>query len=387
MNSILCPHCGKQVEISQAFTHQMREQVRSEEAVLHKAELEKTRLEAEERALKRAKEELQLRLKNSQQEAEETGKRNKDLQEQLLGLTKEFRELKQKDNEREIEMQKLLLKEREKMELEIRKTETERSNLKQAELQKQLDDTKKALDEAQRKADQKSQQLQGEVLELDLEARLREAFPADEISPVPKGMEGADILQKVRNNHGQTAGIIVWETKRTKAWNNSWLAKLREEKRKLNTSIAILVSDILPGEIENFGLYENIWVTSYSYALALASVLRMSLFEVAIAKSATAHKDERLEALFTYLTNDSFRNRFEAQVESIIELNNDLEAEKRSTVRSWKKREMQIRRLTNNIASMYGELQGIIGNALPSIQSLDSAALPDGKGEQESLLE
>lgn len=387
MNSILCPHCGKKVEISQAFTHQMREEVRLEQAKQHKEEIEKTRLEAEERALKRAKEELQVRLKNSQNEAEETIKRNKDLQEQLLTLTKEIRAMKQKDEDREIEMQRKLLKEQERMKLEITKSEQEKSHLEKAELIKKLDDTTKALEDAQRKAAQQSQQLQGEVLELELENRLKENFPLDDIQPVPKGIEGADLFQKVKNNHGQIAGMIIWETKRTKAWSNSWLPKLREEKRKIDASMAILVSDVLPEGIETFAFHENVWITSYKYAIPLVNVLRMSLFEIAIAKSAAVNKDERLEALFTYLTNDSFRNRFEAQVESVIELRNDLEIEQRSVIRQWKKREMQIKRLTSNIASMYGELQGIIGNALPSIQSLDNSLLLEEKIEQKSLLE
>lgn len=386
MNSILCPHCGKQVEISQALAHQLREKVREEEAARHKAELEKTKLEAEERALKRAKEEIELSLKNSKEEVEEKNKQYKDLQEQFLTLTKELRDLRQKDDEREVEMQKKLLKEQERMELEIAKTIQEKIGLEKAELQKQLEDTKKALEEAQRKAAQKSQQLQGEVLELDLETQLRDLFTTDEITPVPKGIEGADLLQKVKNKFGNVAGIIIWETKRTKAWSNSWPSKLREDKRKIDANIAVLVTDALPEGITTFGFYENIWVTCYKYAIPLVNVLRISLFELAIAKSTTAHKDTKLEELFQYLAKDGFRNKFEAQVESIISLHTDLETERRSTVRMWKKREMQIKRLMANLATMYGELQGIMGNALPSIQSLDSPMLLE-ESKQENLLD
>lgn len=408
MNNIHCPHCGKQVELSEAFTHQMAESIRQEQALKHKAELEKAKLmaekltsehkaelekaklEAEERALKKAKETLELQLKNSQNEAEETAKRNRELQEQILQLTKEMRSLSQKDKEREIEMQKQMLKERELIEQEVAKSVKEESRLKEMEMQKKLDDMQKALEEAKRKGQQGSQQLQGEVLELDLENQLRDCFATDEVIPVPKGINGADLMQKVKNKFGQTAGTILWETKRTKDWSGSWTTKLRDDKRAVDASVAIIVSEVLPDGIDTFKFYEGVWVTCYKYAIPLASVLRSGLMEVAIARATAAHKDERLEALFTYLTKDGFRNKFETQVESIMALKTDLDTEKRSTVRIWKKREMQLNRLMGNTATMYGELQGILGASLPSLPSLElesPALLGDTTGEQESLLD
>lgn len=387
MNNILCPHCGKQVELSEAFTHQMAETIRQEEAAKHKAELEKTKLEAEERALKKAKESLELQVKNSQNEAEEASKRNKQLQEQLLELTAELRRMKQKDEERELEMKKQMLRERELIEVEVAKAEQEKARLERMELQKKLEDTQKALEDAQRKAHQTSQQLQGEVLELDLENQLKDFFQTDEILPVPKGIDGADLIQKVKNKFGQTAGTIIWETKRTKAWSGSWTTKLRDDKRRVDANVAIIVSEVLPEGVETFQFYEGVWVTNYKYAVALASVIRSGLMEVAIARATAAHKDERLEALFNYLTKDGFRNKFEVQVESLVALKNDLDTEQRSTVRLWKKREMQLKRLMSNTAVMYGELQGILGSSLPALPSLESPALMAESGEQESLLD
>jgi hypothetical protein len=371
MNSIICPNCKQSVEISEAITHQMREQLLEEQEKKHKLELEKLSLEVEERATKKAKQELELRLKTTQEEADISSKRAREFQEQLLQLMKQNNELKQKDSEREIEMKKQLLKERELMEMQISKDEQEKARLDKMELQKQLDDTKKALEDAQRKAQQSSQQLRGEVLELDLENQLREAFATDDIVPVPKGIDGADVVQKVRNKFGNTAGSIVWETKRTKAWSNGWPAKLREDVRSLGAETAILVSDILPEGIETFAFHENIWVTCYKYAIPLAHVLRISMLKVAQAKAASANKDEKLEMLYQYLTDTSFRHRFEAQVEAVIEMKNDLDTEQRSMARAWKKREMQIQRMTKNIANLYGELQGILGSALPSLPGLE----------------
>lgn len=386
MDTVLCPHCGKKVEVSQALKHQLSEELREELNAKHKEELGKLREEIEKKAAKKIKEELELKMKDYQNEAAEEKEKSRKLGEQLLEMNKHIRDLQRKDEQRELDMEKKLSVEREKLHEELSKTLKEKTDLEKAELRKQLDDTKKALEEAQRKAAQKSQQLQGEVLELDLEAQLRNNFPTDEVSPVPKGIEGADISQKVRNKFGQTAGLILWETKRAKAWGKDWTMKLREEKRKFETCVPILVSDILPDGIERFGFYENIWVACYEYALPLAEVLRIGLFELAVAKSTSAHKDEKLEALFAYLTKDSFRNRFESQVESIVQLKNDLEAERRSTVRVWARREKQIERLMGSVARMYGDLQGILGQSLPSIPSLDSGMLLEEK-EQQNLLE
>lgn len=381
MNTIVCPHCKKTLEISEAFAHEFRDKILNEQSEKHKIELEKIRLESEERAAKRLKEEMEYKMKGFQQEAEENKLRNRKLQEQILELTKEIREEKVKNEDREIELQKKLLKERELMEMEISKTEKEKAGLEKMELQKQLDDTKKALEEAQRKAQQTSQQLQGEVLELDLETRLRESFQTDIISPVPKGIDGADIVQKVQNKFGNYAGSIVWETKRTKAWSNSWLPKLREDKRALSAHLAILVSDVLPNGIETFGYYDQVWITCYKYALPLAQVLRHSILQIAQARSSAANKDEKLEALYQYLTDSGFKHRFETQVETIIELKRDLDAEQRTTTRLWKKKETQLTKMMNNVASIYGELQGILGSSLPTIQGLEIGELPDASGQ------
>jgi hypothetical protein len=387
MNTFLCPHCNKEVEISQAFKHQIREELSKELKDGYIKELEEQKENLKKSTEERLKKEFDFKFKNYQSESEENKKKASELQEQLLEMTKLIRQLKDKDQQRELELQKRLLDEREKIQEETSKIIQEKSNLEKSELQKQLNDTKKALEEAQRKVAQKSQQLQGEVLELDLETRLIENYPSDEIVPVPKGIEGADIIQKVKNKFGQLAGTIIWETKRTKQWGKDWALKLREDKRRTDSSAAILVSDILPDGIVKFGYFENIWVTTHQYALPLVEVLRMGLFELAVAKSTSAHKDERLEALFTYLTKDTFRNRFETQVENIILMQTDLETERRSTVRLWKRREMQIKRLISNVSSMYGELQGILGQSLPSISSLDSKVLLAEASGQENLLD
>ncbi|KKS75121.1 MAG: hypothetical protein UV46_C0025G0022 [Candidatus Gottesmanbacteria bacterium GW2011_GWC2_42_8] len=231
------------------------------------------------------------------------------------------------------------------------------------EYEKKMADMKKALDDATKKAAQGSQQLQGEVLELDLENLLRETFPNDEIVSVGKGREGGDIIHKVKGKTGRLAGVILWETKRAN-WQKTWLAKLREDGRKE----------------ANFQLIDGVLVCSYKFALPLAAIIRRDVLHIAYAKQTAENKEEHLEELYRYLQSEAFRHRFEAFAEGIMGLGVDLDYERRSMERVWKKRETQIRRMQINAAKMYGELQGVMGQALPDIKAL---SLPDGQEKED----
>src|SRR6185369_10385907 len=248
MNTVQCPYCKKQFELSEAFKHQVEEDIRRETDTKHKEELKKLEREIEEKAEKRIKEEVALMLKNSENEVEEEKKKSDKLQNDLLEQLKVVRKLQADQLQKDIDMEKKLQHDREKMQEELSKSLKEKSDLENAELKKQLEDTQKALVEAQRKASQKSQQLQGEVLELELENLLKTAFPHDEIEPIGKGITGADIRHIVKSPKGFTCGTILWESKRTKEWSDKWIAKLKEDLRADKAMCAVIVSIILPKE-------------------------------------------------------------------------------------------------------------------------------------------
>lgn len=214
-------------------------------------------------------------------------------------------------------------------------------------------------------------QTQGEVLELDLESLLKSQFPVDEIEPVPKGIKGADIVQRVHDRGGRFCGTIIWESKHTKAWNDGWLSKLKDDQREVKAEIAVLVTETMPKGIERFSQVGGVWVTSYVLSIALASVLRTSLIDLAQLKSSLVGKSEKMEVLYNYLSGSEFRQRIEAIVESFQSMKEDLEQEKRATVKMWAKREKQIERVVTNTAGMYGDMEGIIGTSLPHIRSLE----------------
>ena len=237
-----------------------------------------------------------------------------------------------------------------------------------ASLLKQVEDLK-------RRAEQGSQQLQGEVQELELEALLRTKFPQDTIEPVPKGEHGGDALQHVMGPAGQPCGTIIWEAKRTKIWSDGWLAKLRGDQRAAKAEIAVIVSQSLRKGVDTFGMVENVWVTHPKTVLPVALILRQTLIEVSSARQASVGQQTKTEMIYQYLTGPRFRHRVEAIVEAFSSMQEDLDKEKKAIVKQWAKREEQIDRVMQATAGMYGDLQGIAGKTIQEIKGLELKAL------------
>ncbi len=376
---IVCPQCGHKIPVAQAIYHQIQEQHRQDTDKHIAAEKLRAIQETEVKMKQEFQKDLELKLKDSSNDAEEAKEQNRQLRAQLLELTKTLRGLKQREEMRDLEMEKKLVEERDKIQKEVSTIEKERSFLENKALQKQLDDTKKSLEEARRKAEQTSQQLQGEVLELDLEDQLRSHFAKDEIVPIKKGIEGGDILQKVNGGNRQY-GSILWETKRTKNWVKGWLPKLREDMRQIGASTCVLISQILPPEITSFGMIDRVWVTSQKYAVPLAYVLRGALIKIAEAKLSVANKDEKLEMVHQYISSEKFKQQFESAAEGIIGLKTSLQAETRAMKNIWKKRDVEIERLLDSLIHIYGEFQGILGPTLSPIKHFE---LPTGEDDSE----
>jgi hypothetical protein len=243
-------------------------------------------------------------------------------------------------------------------------------------MQRQIEDLK-------RKAEQGSQQLQGETLEVELEGLLRARFPLDSIEPVPKGEFGGDVIQRVVGPTGAASGVILWESKRTKNWSDGWLAKLRADQRTAGAEIAILISIALPKDIASFGQIDGVWVTELRYAEPLAIALRQTLIEVHSARLIQAGQSTKMELVYQYLTGPKFRHRIEAIVEKFSDMQDDLAKEKKAMMRLWAKRDAQIQAVIESTVGMYGDLQGIAGQAMQEIEGLTVPMLEnDGdKGE------
>jgi hypothetical protein len=233
----------------------------------------------------------------------------------------------------------------------------------------------RTIEELKQKAERGSQQLQGEVQELELEALLRAKFPFDGVEPVPKGEFGGDIVQSVKNQSGQASGTILWEVKRTRNWSDAWLTKLREDQRTARAEICVLVSNVLPKGVETFDIVDGVWVAHPRCVLPVAAVLRNTLLQVSMVRLASDGQQSKTDMVYQYLTGPRFRQRVEAIVEAFSSMQEDLDKERKVIMKQWSKRQEQIERVMGGTIGMYGDLQGIAGKSLQEIEGLELRAL------------
>jgi hypothetical protein len=292
-------------------------------------------------------------------------------------LLRKHRELDDAKRELEVTIEKRVQESLLSARDQAKKEAEEALKLKVLEKEQTIAAMQKQLEELHRKAEQGSQQLQGEVLELQLEAMLAAKFPQDRIAPVPKGEHGGDVLQSVVGPSGQRCGAILWESKRTKNWSDGWLVKLREDQRAAKAELAILVSQAVPKGVETFDLIEGVWVTHPRCLIPVALALRQSLVEIGCARISSEGQQTKMEMVYQYLTGPRFRQRVQAIVEAFSSMNEDLDKEKKAITKQWAKREEQIDRVMQATVGMYGDLQGIAGKSLKEIEGLELLALQE----------
>jgi hypothetical protein len=354
----------------QTIDDQVNEKVRSERAKIAADEAKKAKLALQNDLDHKAKEVADLHEVIRQREAKLA-----EAQKVQADLLRKQRELDDAKRELELTVEKRVQEGLTATREQARKEAEDGLRLKVLEKEQTIASMQKQIEELKRKAEQGSQQLQGEVQELELEALLREKFPWDTIEPVPKGEHGGDALQRVVGPQGQPCGTIIWESKRTKNWSDGWLAKLREDQRAAKSEIAVIVSQSLPKDVETFGLVENVWVTHTKTVLPLALALRQTLIEVASARQASEGQQTKTEMIYQYLTGPRFRHRVEAIVEAFSTMKDDLDKEKKAITKQWAKREELIDRVMQATAGMYGDLQGIAGKTIQEIEGLEFPAL------------
>jgi hypothetical protein len=375
LDTIDCPKCGHAIPVTEVLSHQIAERARAEstaEIAALQNQLVRKEAEAQARfvaeakkiqqlAEEKAKGSLALEIQDLKDQLAEAARERDVAQQAELQARKRARELDERARNLDLEAARTIDAERQKIEQEALRRADEQYQLKLAEKEKQIQDAKKVNDELKRKLEQGSQQAQGEVLELALEELLRSAFPMDQTEPVPKGCNGADIVQKVISRSGRVCGTIVWESKRTKAFSDAWLQKLKDDQRKLTAEIAVLVSEALPKDCSTFAYVNDIWVSNPQCAISLAAALRIQLMSVATARAAADGAKQKSEILYEYVSSTQFRQRVEAISEAFIGMQAGLQEEKRAAQRQWAKREKQIEQVISNTSGMYGELQALTG--------------------------
>lgn len=340
------------------------------------------------KSIKEAKEkavaEFEAEKKILHEELSEKENKLKNLRDQEIALRREKAKLEDYQKEMELELQRKFDTEKIRLQEQIQNSEGERFKLKEAEYQKKIEDAQKANEDLRRKLEQGSQQLQGEVFELELENILKNSFPFDLVEEIRKGARGADILQTVITRTGQTCGKIIWEAKRAENWSNNWVPKLKDDQREANAELAVLVTTVMPKQTtEPFCLVDEIWIINISTVRPLAETLRMLLLETHKHKLISFNKNEKMEALYHYLCSPQFAQKVRVVVDSFSSMKRDLDAEKAAMARIWKKREQVINRVNLNMMGMCGELQAIAEESLPQLDSIAVLPAPDTDFDQD----
>ena len=383
MTTITCPNCKKPIEISEALSKQFEEQalqnVTAEYEAKLKEEKERARKEATEESAKKIKEQFEVQLQKITDDAASKEERNRELIDQITELTKQMREMKKEKDEVMLTMQKKLAEEEDKIKIEAQKRAEEENRTKLLEKDKQILDAMKQIEEMRRKMQQGSQQTQGEAFELEFEESLSRQYPHDKVTPVAKGIKGADVIQEVWDSTGNYTGKIIFELKNTKTWSELWVDKLKADKRACNADEAVIISEALPTNIKIAGYHNGVWVTKRDFVFPLTDSLRARLIHIFMVKNSLKGKDIKMEALYNYLTGTEFKNRIEAIVEAFTNMQNEIEKEKRYFNNKWARDEKNIRQVIDSTYGMHGDLKGIMAGVIPQIKGIeDMLELADG---------
>ena len=385
--SIECPRCGTDIPLTQALRAEIEASLKRrfdaeiasrERALLDgfESELRAQRERTEAEASRRAAQQVSREVTALKEQLCEQTRALEEARVQELALRRRERELERRQQDLELTVARQLDEERRRIVEEATARAADEHRLKDAEKERQLADMRRQIDELRRRAEQGSQQLQGEVGEEELEAVLRETCRADDIQPVSQGVRGADLHHVVFDSRGVRAGAILWECKNTRHWSDAWIPKLKADQRSVHADVAILVTACLPKGVARFAYVDGVLVTDFASATGIAAIVRAQLIATAQARHAAVHRQERLDLLHRYLTGIDFRHRVEAIVEAFAAMRQDLDQERRAAERAWAKRTRQLEAVTLNVAGMYGDLQGLVP-ALPPISALELPAHED----------
>jgi hypothetical protein len=391
-SQIKCPSCGTVFEANDSIREEVQKELRSKMMDWQKQkekefDAEKTRIqkETEEALRKNIASDFENKLRLLEQNNKDNEEKLKEARQQQVEFLKKEQELKNKEAELELSVQKKLQEEREKLSIEIRKLEEQRIAAKETEfhlrlkeMEEKLEAQRKLAEEMRRKAEQGSMQTQGEAQELLLEEMLRTAFPFDLITEVGKGVRGADCIQTVRNNFGQECGKIIYESKRTTAFANDWIEKLKADMRSQGADVAVIVTQAMPKDMNQFGEKDGVWICSFSEVKAISFMLRDGIIKVFNASKSQDNKGDKMHLLYNYLTSTEFAEQWKAIREGFMSMKISIQKERDAMEKLWKSREKQLEKILLSAAHVRGSIEGIAG-----MDSVDLNLIEEGSNNSE----
>lgn len=401
---VKCPHCGNKFSPEEAIQHDLRAQLEKEFELKF---IENSNVLAE-KIRTQESEKFQSRLLKLEEDRKEKVQRLKQLEDKALSVEEREHQLKEREERIDHEMKRKLLerekiikeqadksaldkallevrereqklvRDREALDLILRKRvveETEKARdeerMKNAELQKKLDDQTRLINEMKRKTEQGSMQTQGEVQELAIEEYLENTFPRDLIEEISKGKRGGDCVHIVRDHYENECGRILYESKRTKHFSHEWISKVKDDMRLKQADVGVIVTEALPEGMTRFGEVDGVWICTFIEFKALSLLFRNNLSRIGEVLAAQENKGEKMQMIYRYVTSNEFKQKLEAAFESYQDMQDDLAKEKMLFTSQWAKREKRLLKAMENLVSLYGDVRGIAGGAVQEIKALE----------------
>jgi hypothetical protein len=374
---ITCPKCGHSFELNESIKTEVDKELRGKMVDWQRKkeeEFEHQKTAIETAAREKATEALTVKLKMLEEESRQKTAQLQDVEKKQLELLRERSALEEKQKNFELELEKRFLEKRKELEDNTVKREQEVFDLKVKEYKLQMEQQQKLIEELKRKSEQGSMQLQGESQEILLEDILKENFPFDLVEEVGKGVKGADCTQTIRNSSGHVCGKIIYESKRTKDWNNSWVDKLKADMRNSGSDVAILVTQTFPRDMDRFGEREGVWICNFGEVGSVAHLIRNGIIKVYDIQKSQENKGDKMQLLYNYLTGNEFRGQVEAIVEGFMAMKLSVARERIQMEKIWKEREKQLEKVLLSTSGMYGSVKGIAGASVGDIPLLDGTA-------------
>ena len=373
---IKCPNCGTEFELNESLKNEVEKELRGKMMDWQKKkedEFEKQRTALINDTLRKATDDTVVKIKALEEESRIKTQQLQTLQKKELDLLRDKNALEEKQKNMEVEIEKRFLEKRKEIEESAIKREQEIFDLKTKEYKLQMEQQQKLIEELKRKSEQGSMQLQGESQELLLEEILQSYFPFDIIEEVEKGVEGADCIQVIRNNSDTICGKIIYESKRTKAWSNGWIDKLKADMRNSGSDVAILVTQVFPKDMEKFGEKDGVWICTFNEVSSVAQLLRNGIIKIYEAQKSQENKGDKMQLLYNYLTGIEFRGQMESIVEGFMAMKQSIMKERIQMEKLWKEREKQLEKVLLSTSGLYGSVKGIAGAGVSNIPLLDGA--------------
>lgn len=353
--TVVCPKCGKEFSLTDTLKHELNDELE----IRLKKETERIEKETVKKAIDEEREKISKEIKEKDDTVRDLESKLEEASNKELEILKKSREIELKEKQLPLKVEQEVEKRRKDWEKSIEELSKKTYEGEISQLKLTIERQKKEVQDMQAKLSQGSQEAQGEIQELLIEERLKLLFPHDSISPVPHGVSGADVIQIVRNSIGETVGTIVWESKKTKSWSDKWIEKLIGDRDSVKGDIGVIVSETLPKDVKSFDLRKGIVITNFQLLDPISHLLRSNILKVFELKRANIDRTEKEGILYNFVLGNEFRSFMEGAALPVLTTLSDIQKEKATMERNWKKRETQLTNSLHNLVKLYGNISGI----------------------------